>query len=242
MEDFKKEKEIFRFESYFLGILIALLTFWGFAQFFLNIESLEPILTGLFLTVAIAGSITAYSIYFRDLHRSIITPDRWSWLIWSAAAIVEALTYQALNADLIKSVVFIISGFACVLITARVWARAKWKSPDWTEIFCMATSGISLLLWLQFHETLWAHMLVTLAVPIAFIPTWKGAMRYREHSQAWGVWTISDMATLAVILIRFTSLEELPYIIIELISHAVVWMMIIRQRSYKRLAKIEHIA
>ncbi|MEK7144935.1 MAG: hypothetical protein AAB794_03745 [Patescibacteria group bacterium] len=184
-------------------------------------------LASMILIAAIAFSIAAYVQYFRDIKNGVIVPNRWSWLIWSVATAVEALTYEAVSDDWMKSIVFFIAAISCFGITVRIWSEATWKKPDWTEVVCVIASGFALLLWLQFQLTLWAHLLMVLAVPVAFVPTWKSAIGNpnNERSRAWGWWSIGDLLTLIVILVRFDKVEELPFILVEFACHAVVWQM-----------------
>lgn len=184
----------------------------------------------LILIAAIAFSIAAYVEYFRDTKNGVITPNRWSWLIWIVATAVEAFTYEAVSNDWMKSLVFFISAICCFGVTVRIWGKSKWKKPNWTEVVCVIASGLALSLWLQFQFTLWAHLLMVLAVPIAFVPTWKSAVEDpgNERSRAWGLWSLSDLLTLVVILIRFDRVEELPFILVEFACHAVVWQMVRR--------------
>lgn len=178
--------------------------------------------------LAILFSTAAYVRYFRDHTKEIILPNRWSWLIWSVATIVEALTYQAVSDDWIKSLVFFLGAFCSLGITVLIWSRAKWEHPSWTEIVCVIASGLALILWLQFEFTLWAHLLMVLAVPISFVPTWKNAAQNpnNEKSHAWMLWSVGDLLTLLVIAIRLDGIEELPFIIVELVSHVITWRMV----------------
>ncbi len=182
------------------------------------------------LLMAAVSSIAAYVTYFRDIRRDTIRPNRWSWLVWSVATSVEAATYEALNTDIIKSAIFFLSGLSCIVITALIWKRARWEKPNWTEIVSTVTSMIALVLWLVYKETFWAHVLVIIAVPIAFFPTWEGAKSGHENSRAWLLWSVGDLATLAVILLRIEAAEALPYIVVEATCHISVWRMSARKR------------
>lgn len=183
--------------------------------------------TSVMLIAAIAFGIAAYVEYFRDIQNEVITPNRWSWLIWSVATAMEALTYEAVSDDWVKGIAFFISAMCCFWVTILIWRKATWKKPDWTEIVSIVASGLALVIWLQFQLTLWAHLLMVLAVPIAFLPTWKSATKNpkNEKSRAWGLWSIGDLLTLLVILVRLDKVEELPFILVEFACHAVVWQM-----------------
>jgi hypothetical protein len=93
----------------------------------------------------------------------------------------------------------------------------------------MAASLGAIALWLAFHETFWAHMLVVAAVPISFWPTWASVWEdpARERSPAWGLWTLGDLATLIVVANSgATQVGEYAYILVELLAHGSVWLMV----------------
>jgi hypothetical protein len=178
---------------------------------------------------AITFSFAGYASYWIGLRRNLVEPNRASWLIWSAATALEALTYAAINPNAPQTWVFGLSAIACALVTLGIWRRASWAAPSPTESFCIAASMAALILWLVFREAFWAHMLVVAAVPISFWPTWASvwADRARERSPAWGLWTFGDLATL-LIAVRASQpgMAELAYVIVELLCHASVWFLI----------------
>ncbi|MDV3457488.1 SET domain-containing protein [Sphingomonas sp. HF-S4] len=168
-------------------------------------------------------------MYLLGLRRHSVQPNRASWLIWAAATAIEALTYSAVNPGAPQALVFMVSAAACITVTLAVWRRSAWAPPSPAESFCMAASLTALVLWLVLREAFWAHMLVVVAVPVSFWPTWASvwADRSRERSPAWGLWTFGDLATL-LIAVRGPELglAELGYILVELLCHASVWFLI----------------
>ena len=181
------------------------------------------------LVSAAACYIAGYAVYGLGLRARSVQPNRWSWLIWSAATGIEASTYQAVNGDLAQAAVFAISAACCIVVTMGIWARSIWTAPSLTEMICVVASILALILWAFFQMAFWAHVLIVAAVPIGFIPTWIGALRDRHHeaSPAWGLWTLGDLATLILILTTLrTGVRELPYILVELACHAGVWLIV----------------
>lgn len=93
----------------------------------------------------------------------------------------------------------------------------------------MATSLSALILWLVFREAYWAHMLVVVAVPVSFWPTWASAVAdaNRERSPAWALWTVGDLATL-IVAARHPGggFTEYAYLFVEFACHAAVWFII----------------
>lgn len=180
--------------------------------------------------VAIVCNFAGYATYLIGLRRQLVEPNRASWLIWSVATAVEAATYAAINPNSLASVVFIVSALACFAVTIGIWRRASWAAPTQTEALCMVASLGALVLWLVFREAAWAHLLVVIAVPISFWPTWASVWedRTRERSPAWGLWTLGDLATL-VVAARAPgggTASDLGYVFVEFACHASIWFMI----------------
>ena len=183
----------------------------------------------LWFFIAIGFSAAGYALYLAGLQRHLVEPNRASWLIWSAATGVEATTYAAVNPHAPQSLVFGGSAIACVVVTLVMWRRSRWRAPTPSETLCMAFAFAAILLWVAFHETFWAHMLVVAAVPISFWPTWQSIRedRTRERSPAWGLWTFGDLATLLLATrTQGSGVGEYGYIVVELLCHASVWLMV----------------
>ena len=178
---------------------------------------------------AVGLTLAGYGTYLVGLRRHLVEPNRASWLIWAAAAGVEAATYAAVNPGQPQSWVFGLSALACMAVTLSMWRRSRWGAPTPTESLCMGAALAALLLWVAFKETFWAHMLVVAAVPVSFLPTWQSVWedRARERSPAWGLWTLGDLATLLVASGRHDiGFGGLAYVCVELACHASVWLMI----------------
>lgn len=185
--------------------------------------------TDIWFLIAIGFSFAAYGTYLLGLRHQLVHPNRASWLIWSASATVEALTYHAVNPDAPQGWVFLLSAICCIAVTLALWQRSSWAPPTTLESLCMATCLVALVVWVVFRETFWAHMLVVAAVPVSFWPTWVSVSqdRGRERSPAWGLWSLGDLATLFVaVRAGGTGVDELAYVLVELACHASIWLMV----------------
>lgn len=180
------------------------------------------------MVAAAAVTILAYIIYFVNLVWGETAPNRWSWLIWSGATLIEALTFNEVSGDSLQGSIFFISSACCFIITLAIWVRSKWKWPSFWELVCLVASAAALVLWLHYGLTLIAHLVMVAAVPVAFIPTWLAASAdaRKEKTSAWMIWTVGDALTLWLILSRLKEFDELPFIIMELLCHAGTWLLI----------------
>ncbi len=107
--------------------------------------------------VAVAASFAGYAVYLLGLRRQLVQPNRASWLIWSAATTIEALTYSAVNPGAPQAIIFLISAAACIAVVVGIWRRSAWEAPTPSETFCMAASLAAIVVWLVFREAFWAH-------------------------------------------------------------------------------------
>lgn len=181
------------------------------------------------LFVAFGTLVLAYAIYGIEQRRGLIEPNRASWMIWSAANLTEALTYNALNAGAAQNIIFFTSSIACLAITLSVWRHGAFKRPTRLEIASLTACLAALVLWLGFQNSAWAHWLLVVMVPVSFLPTFAAVLkdRSKERSAAWGLWTMSDLAVLAYVLsVAGGTGSEVPYVLVELACHAAVWVMI----------------
>ena len=174
-------------------------------------------------------TVGAYGFYWWGIKKQLVRPNRSSWLIWSAVTTIEALTYQAVNEGLLQNVIFFMNAASCLFITIVIWRQSTWQRPTTTELFCIALSLAAMILWFGFQSEMWAHLVVVVAVPLGFLPTWYSAWRDKrcEMSPAWGFWTLADFSTLMLILqSRSDHGMDLPYILVELVCHSIVWLII----------------
>lgn len=179
-----------------------------------------------------------YFRYFSEIVRGQIKPNKWSWLIWSGTIVVETLTYGAVVDDIYKTAAFFVSVVACVIVTIAIWSKSVWEKPTKVEIFSTVASILSILIWIKYDSAVWAHILITIALPIAFVPSFQDAWKdyKKEDIYAWQFWSIGDFIVILLILARKTSNPfDFPYAIIEFACHAVMWTAIaIRRYQHHR--------
>src|SRR4051812_2427526 len=100
--------------------------------------------SNIWFLVALGFSFSAYGAYLLGLRRQIVQPNRASWLIWSASASIEALTYYAVNPDALQGWVFLLSAICCIVVTLALWRRSNWAPPTNIETLCMAGCLVAL--------------------------------------------------------------------------------------------------
>ena len=193
-------------------------------------------MTQLLVILAIVSTIAAYWVYRKQILQDSVAPNRWSWLIWGLTMIVEAMTFQAVGQNLTQSIVVFVSAFACMAVALSVWRHQEWRRPTWTEYSSVGLAISAMIVWLVFQQSWWAHILVIIAVPISFLPTWAGLRDGRgdEAVLPWILWTIGDALTLVVIFITLDDLREIPYMAVETLCHASVCAISLWQHYWRQ--------
>jgi hypothetical protein len=185
--------------------------------------------------VAIITAMIAYVIYYMDIKKSRIIPNRLSWIIWSLSISLETLTYSSVVEDQLKSLYFLISSLCCIFITIKIWTSSNWKGSSRNEKGSLVFYSVSFIIWPLIQFPLIAHLLLLIAIPVTFIPTYKSSIRNfkNEDSIAWLLWSISDLIIIITICMRLKTVQELPYAIVEFICHFSVFAIITFQRIHK---------
>lgn len=189
--------------------------------------------------MAVAFGTAADILYYLGLRKPGHTPpNRWSWLIFSFSAYIEVATYQSVSGDWIKVISLITTPIACTCILFYVWKLKEDKWESWldvvTDVFAVVTSFVAIVIWLIFHEEVWAHMLMVIAVPVSYLPIWRSHLKVRSQSGEylpWMLWTIMDALSLVVIFGRLNEHVEVPYVCVEFVCHVFTWFLVSFRRS-----------
>ena len=187
----------------------------------------------IFSVLAVVFTIAAFLFYYSDLRRAKVSPNRISWIIWSLTTTLETISYIAVSHDLVKALYFIISSICSIAITIKIWTHSHWTKPNYGEVVSVIFCFASIAIWIIFNSEWFAHVLLLIALPIAFLPTFRNGLKdYRnENSYAWILWAISDIFGITVIALRIRTYEELPYAILELFCHLGVCAIIYLNRK-----------
>ena len=118
--------------------------------------------------IASAIAIIAYLIYYLDLKKSRIIPNRLSWIVWSMAISLETLTYGAVSDDAIKSYYFVVSSLCCIMITISIWSVSDWNSSGRAKKSTLAFYSLSFIVWPLIQMPLITHLVLLIAIPVTF--------------------------------------------------------------------------
>lgn len=183
--------------------------------------------------LSIAALLTAYGLYFNALRQATIHPSKASWLIWSASSLLETITFSFITTDFLKIIVFATSTGACLIITIKIWwsngTTEISRTDRWIILICL----LSISIWVFSGQPQLAHFVILASVPLAFYPTVREIILnpFAEQPTSWLLWLISDVLSCMLIILRLEEINELPFVILELICHGTVWASIVATRS-----------
>lgn len=185
------------------------------------------------LALAALCTIVAYIVYFTQTVDGTTQPNRWSWFIWSGTTLLEALTFQGVSGEWMKAAVFFVSAGCVVITTMIIWKRSEQEIPKLTEVFCVVATIAAIWVWYHYQEVWWAHVIMILAIPVSFMPTWKDGLDNpgSEHWGAWLLWSVGDALVLYLIYVNLDDIRELPYIAVELACHAYMLRIALMRRG-----------
>ena len=185
------------------------------------------------LTIAASSiAIVAYVIYYFNVKKSGIIPNRLAWIICSVSVSLETITYCFVSDDYIKSIYFIVSSICCILITIKIWKSAKWEGSSRAQKYSFVFYSLAISLWPLFQLPFIAHLLLLIVIPITFYPIYKSAFENfkTEKSLAWLLWSVSDLIVIISICINMKTVQELPYAIVNFVCPFTVYAIIMFQR------------
>ncbi|MBP9771495.1 MAG: hypothetical protein KBD16_01020 [Candidatus Pacebacteria bacterium] len=186
----------------------------------------------------IAAAVVVVSIipYAIQVWRRKIVPSLTSWSLWTLIGLALLLTYKSAGAT--DSVLLYVFGFINPLVISilALWRGTREPLKLWPDVWCIAISIASLLLWLvvrgedaQFLK-LTALGLAILADAFAAIPTVLGAWRRPEEDRpfAWVTFALANGLNLLAVSEPSFSGYVLPAYMF--ITPVVVFLPLIRYR------------
>ncbi len=179
-------------------------------------------------------AIAAYITFYKQVIDRDTQPNGWGWFIWAWANLTEALTYDAVSGDPMKSYIFFLSTGLCFVTAIAVCTRAEWSAPTWTERLTVVAGVAAMIVLFYFHEAWWAHVVMLAFVPISFFPEWtKAWVQPQSHRPlAWSLWAAGDFFALIVVVLLLDDIKELPYAVLEFGSHyLMLFIIVIRRRG-----------
>ncbi len=132
-----------------------------------------------------------YITYFKQVIKQQSVPNPATWLVWSAAMLLNALTYFFLSEkNWYKSSITIIVFILMALIMLYSWKKGKFSKLGLLEGNALfATCLVGALWWLN-KETAIANFLLQIILLMSFVPTIVGLLT-GANKEKWPPWLLA---------------------------------------------------
>lgn len=139
----------------------------------------------------------AYLLYNLRAHRRQSQPNLVSWFIWSFCAFLNAVTFMEMNQSWLSALQFFTGSAASIVTFFFIYKRSERRWPAWHEWLAIGVALSAAYLWIQWHQSTQANLLLVFAVGVGFVPTIRGVWRdpCRETAFPWYLWTVAFLLT-----------------------------------------------
>lgn len=113
-----------------------------------------------------------YILYLRGVKKENTTPNPITWIIWSGAGIVNAITYYGVTeGDIFKYLITVIAAICATMVVIYTMIKGKFQKFTLVDL-CVAISVIGLLgyWWYEKNDRI-TNMLLQVIYLLSFIPT-----------------------------------------------------------------------
>lgn len=175
--------------------------------------------------------LLAFAYYIRLVIRGGVNPNASTWLIWAVLGIVNALTYQSLSGDWVKSVMAYGTALTNGLTFIIAMRLGRFGRLGMMDKVLAAFGLLAVAAWLANKHTPYANMLVMICIIISTVPTllstWEKPSR--ENPVAWLMLGVSYLFPLVVVLMRWEQIWDLMFPVVGFVANSSVGLLSLRR-------------
>lgn len=147
---------------------------------------------------------TAYILYNRQARQKKSVPNPVSWFVWMIVAVLNALTYKAMNDSFVLALQFIVGTFGSVITFFHVISIGKISKLEKSEYWTLVLAFIAGAIWWIFQSATCANLILALALLIGTWPTFRGVLDdpTKETSTPWIIWCCAFIVTFLNVAIQ----------------------------------------
>lgn len=169
--------------------------------------------------------VLGYVEYNRHITQGSTRPNLATWSVFSALALVSAVSYIASSGDFWKGVIPLANIGFCIATFIRAWHNGTFAGLDSLERASLAIGIAAAIAWGVFKSAAAANLIVQFAIAVGFVSTWRGVWKNpsREHPNPWLIWTLSYSVAILVVALRWKGQWiDLAYPVNCIVLHASV--------------------
>ena len=175
--------------------------------------------------------LAAFAYYISLVIRGGVNPNASTWLIWAVLGIVNAMTYQSLSGDWVKSVMAYGTAFTNGLTFIIAMRLGRFGRLGKMDKVLAAFGLLAVVAWLVNKHTPYANMLVMGCIIISTVPTLRSTWEKpnRESPIAWLMLGISYLFPLVVVLMRWEQIWDLMFPAVGFVANSSVGLLCLRR-------------
>jgi len=150
--------------------------------------------------------LLVYALYFKQVRNGESIPNPVTWLSWSIASTINAMTYfTVVEGDYWKTAIAIIANVSMILICLYSFYRGKFSRLNALDYFILVMTILIGIFWQMSNDDRLANILIQFIFIVSFIPTIYGLIKntLTEKSFPWWLAVASYCIQIAVIIIGF---------------------------------------
>jgi len=151
--------------------------------------------------------LLVYALYFRQVSRGESTPNPVTWLSWSIASTINAITYfSVMEGDYWKSAIAIIANVSMILICLYSFYKGKFSKLNALDYFILVMTILIGIFWQMSDDDRLANILIQFIFIVSFIPTIYGLIKntLTEKAFPWWLAVASYLIQILIIIISFS--------------------------------------
>jgi len=185
------------------------------------------------LFLAVVGTslyLLGFACYIHLVIRRGVSPNASTWLIWAVLGVVNAVTYNSLSGDWVKSVMAYAGALTNGLTFVIAGVSGRFGRLSVVDKVIAAFGLLAIAVWLANKNTPYANGMVMSCFMISTVPTLRSTWREpsRENPLPWLILAVSYLFAVSVVLLRWTQMWDMMFPIVGLFDSLSVALLSLR--------------
>ena len=141
--------------------------------------------------------LPTYVIYVMQIFKKEVKPTLSTWIIFSAATAINAISYLvATEIDYLSGVFLLTDAVSCSIICLMsvIFNRSSVKFKPF-EKYYLFTASMVVIFWFFTHNAFISNLLIQGLILVAFFPTAQNMITSKENTESFTLWTVELLAS-----------------------------------------------
>ncbi len=181
--------------------------------------------------IAVIIYLGTFALYNRQIITGHSKPNAATWILWAFLAILNAVTYQVMSGDWVKTIMAYGSCLTNVGTFLFALSQGRLSKLKRVDIFLLVMGLASIAVWQIKQDATHANLLLQVVLLISFLPTCIGVGKDPscERSLPWFLFAGAYGLTISVVILRWQGqYQDLVFPINCLLMHLTVGLLALR--------------